>query len=189
MTARRASTRLLALSRLLENLAEIYPDTIEHLDRQLAGIDSYPSLTVGHGPATTTGPPALCPRCKGRGCDNCTSVDLTRVEAAAASRVRYSQVTNDLDAGIKLLAVTIHDMLDTCHHQLRSRTVANVDRGDRVCDCSGRDGALVPPTEGGWADPGCRNHVVKAGLCGGCYHRERRWRIANGLPTRQDTAA
>lgn len=169
MTARRASTRILALSRLLENLAELYPDTIEHLDHQLASIDGWPT--------------------RGDTVNVQATSELTSVEASANARLRYSTVTADIEAGITLITVTIHDLLNTCHHELRKRTISSAPRTDRICDCSGREGAIVPLDEGGWADPTCREHATKAGLCGRCYFRERRWRQSNGLPTRQDNDA
>lgn len=189
MTTRRASTRLLALSRLLDNLAELYPDTIEHLDRQLAGIDSYPKHTPGAAPETATARINTCRQCEGHGCDECAPGTSTATEAAALARVRHSQILDDLSAGIKLAEVTIHDLVNTCHHELRSRSINNTLALTRICDCSGREGALVPLDEGGWSDPTCRDHATKAGLCGRCYFRERRWRIANALPTRHDNAA
>lgn len=189
MTMRRASTRILALSRLLDNLAELYPTTLEHLDHQLAGIDSYPKKTPGASVETSTAAVNVC-ECNGRGCDTCTPVNLTSTEAGAEARLRHSQIVADLDAGIHLLDITIRDLVDTCQHELRTRSISEDKRGgERRCDCSGREGALVPLTEGGWADPRCNEHAAKAGLCTAHYFRERRWRISQGLPTRGDREA
>lgn len=40
-----------------------------------------------------------------------------------------------------------------------------------------------------WGDAGCTELPTKAGLCVGCYHRERRWRKDNGLSTNEIPAA
>lgn len=42
----------------------------------------------------------------------------------------------------------------------------------------GRDGAIE------WGRPDCHNIPAIGTLCVPCYHRERRWRTDNGLPTR-----
>lgn len=42
----------------------------------------------------------------------------------------------------------------------------------------GREGAIV------WGRPDCIELEAKAGLCSGCYQRERRWRITHNLKPR-----
>lgn len=183
---RRSSTRLLGVARLVENLADLYPSTVEHLNRQLASIDSYPKRVPGAGPATGGAPVNVCV-CNGAGCDTCTPVQLTATEAGAESRLRHSLILTDLDAAIRLLEVTVRDAIDSCQEELRSQSVSQAASKDaKVCDCAGKEGAL---DEDGWGDPACREMATKAGLCGRHYHARRRWQIRNGRPTRDEEAA
>jgi hypothetical protein len=59
----------------------------------------------------------------------------------------------------------------------------------KPCDATGREGWKLLRESGGWADPDCTNIPARGPLCIPCYHRERRWRIEHGLPTRDTEAA
>jgi hypothetical protein len=164
----RPSTRLLAIARRIENAAHLYPDTEARLRTLVATIDGWP---------THNGDPH-----RGGGADT----QLTAVEAAAEARLRHSLDLADLQANIRALEIMAGEILDDCHRILRGG-MAKLD-GPRLCDPSGREGALVPLDDGGWADWTCREAASKAGLCARHYMAERRWRAANGYPARGDDA-
>ncbi len=168
-TPRRASPQLMAIARMAENLATLAPDALTHLQHLEHAIDGWPT----RGDAVHV---------SGTGGD----VTLNAVEAAAEARLRHSLDRADIQAGIRLLEVTCKDLLEACHHALRGATTVE---GPRLCDPSGREGSLVPLDDGGWADWTCRDAAVKNGLCDRHYHKERRWRAANGLPARDEVRA
>lgn len=163
---RRASTRILAMARALEHLAELYPDAVEYLAHLEAQIDGWSQGSEVHVRA---------------------SAALTTVEAAADRRLQHALDRADIESGVHLLHVTIDDLLRSCHAALR--TSGRKPEGPRLCDPSGREGSLVPLAEGGWADWTCRDAATKAGLCARHYMAERRWRAANGLAPRDEQVA
>ena len=162
---RRADAQLLALARLVENLAQLYPDAIERYHTLGDDHDGYPTQTIG----------ASLPSGHTPDIDETEQVALTSVEQAAAARERWTNHRLDLEAGLRLVAVTIHDMIGACHKALRGAVEIP---GPKLCDPHGREGAIE------WADYTCRKSAVKAGLCDACYQRERRWRVNHGLDPR-----
>lgn len=57
--------------------------------------------------------------------------------------------------------------------------------GAKLCaeNQQGRQGSIE------WGDATCTELPTKKGLCAGCYHRERRWRTDNDIPTDEHPAA
>lgn len=159
---RRNEVQLLALARMLENLAHIYPDAITHLHHQAAQVDGYPAGT--DSPKVTS------------------SSELTPTEAAAEARLTYTRQADDLRAGYHLLVITIHDMTNDCHKALRGGTPVEA---PRLCDPSGHEGCLIPLAEGGWADYTCRELASRLGLCDRHYMARRRWRAQHGLSLKE----
>lgn len=159
----RTHVQLEATARLLDNLAAKVPAAIATLRRELDIVDGYASATMQ-------------PRVH-------ASAELTSVERAAA--LRWS-MSGDLD-DMRDMIVAIADMVATLNRQadralgLRAPTAADVARCRDALH--GRDGALE------WGDPTCEELPVKAQLCGACYQRERRWRIANDLGDRETAPA
>lgn len=162
MTRRtRTDIQLEAAAHLLANIAAKLPAAIDTLRRELDIVDGYASATMQ-------------PRVH-------ASAELTSVERAAD--LRWS-MSGDLD-DLRDMARSIAEMIATLNRQtdralgLRAPTAADAAR----CRDSlhGRDGAVE------WGDPTCEELPSKAGLCGACYQRERRWRLANDLVER-DTA-
>ena len=162
---RRADAQLLALARLVENLATIYPDAIDRCHLLAADHDGYPTQAIGASPPSGRTPDI----------PEDEQVKLDAVERAVAAREHWTNHRLDLEAGLRLVTVTIHDMIGACHKALRGAVEI---QGPKLCDPHGREGAIE------WADYTCRKSAVKAGLCDPCYQRERRWRIAHGLDPR-----
>lgn len=166
---RRAHRELVAVARLVENLAGLYPDAIDHL-RSLATSDEhdgYPTSVPGAGPPTST--PSARPKLD-------ADVKLNVVEAAAAARLHHGHCADDLEAGMRLLTITVHDMLNACHAYLR-----NVRRHEppKLCEPHGKTGWMLAHADGGWSDLSCRDAAAKSGLCAKHYQAWRRWCIAH----------
>lgn len=192
---------------MLELIGDRYPLLIDHLTRELTIVDGHKD----HTPASSiaTGQPSLpksgqceenvpdadgelvqCPH--RRPCPNHDGATLTVVERGAAQRLRLHAVKDDVDAGIRLIAVTISDVLDTITRAMGTRLKV---AGPALCDCTGRDGAELPWTPGmsleagnGWSSPACRDAASRGPLCDACSQREARWRAFHKMPTRTDGA-
>lgn len=182
------NVRLMRVAAQLELLAKDVTTALEHVQAELGILDSYPTQTPGASIATGVyhEPHPHPDDCVG--CDTCDPVDLTRVERAAFARyyltAQREQIRDDIDA-IEQLATSLGRVLDKT---LRHR-VPRIGGETKLCDPTGREGAEIPLSGGGWSDATCRELAAKAGLCNRCYMRERRYRIANNLPTRQEVAA
>jgi len=161
MTRTRNDVALEAASLLLGNLAAKMPVAIATLKRELDIVDGYPATTLGDGMSRST-------------------ADLTSVERAADARWRMSGNLDDLRDMATAIVELVNTMATMTDRALGTRAPAA-----DVARCRdhqlGRDGALD------WGDPTCEELPVKAGVCGACYQRERRWRIGAGLAER-DTA-
>ena len=156
---RRSSPLLLHIGRLVsEQLAPIYADAVYALRAQAAAADGWGPGDVGVRVSRTA--------------------ELTPVEAAADQRLHFSMALEDIEAGVRLLRVTVDELLESCHRALALTTVRPA---VQLCSSVGREGAA----EWGGA---CEDAVVASGLCAKHYHAERRWRVAHGLPTRRTAA-
>jgi hypothetical protein len=148
---RRIHTQLFAISRMVETLAALYPDAVAALADRRDTVDGYS--------AGSNGPKVMA------------SAELTSTEAAAEARLHASRCIADLDAGLTLLAATVHDMTRECRHAL-----ADTPREEpTLCSCHGHDGAELARADGGWSDPTCRRLATRGGLCDACYLRKRAW--------------
>lgn len=173
----RPDPALVATSRLLENLILLMPDVRDHVRRELANTDSYPTTVPGASAPTAT-PTRKCRHCDGDGCDNCTTVEMTRVERAAHRREQITADMADVEAGIKLITVTVADVLDN------ARRLAGI-RIERIAPkiCTGgqgRENAIV------WGSPTCTKVASRGDLCDACAQREYRDRKRRGLAPRED---
>lgn len=164
MTAR-PSPRILAIARQVENVAAILPDAIAEILRRELASDGY---TGDSGEPHVT-----------------SSSSDTPTESACLSRIHWANVRAEYDADINALAIIADGLVRRSRKLLAGDTLAPTGPKPRTCDPSGREGALVPLVDGGWADFTCRDGAVKDGLCGKHYHAERRYRQAKGLPTRK----
>lgn len=75
--------------------------------------------------------------------------------------------------------------LDVLQHIVRRMRTLRHAHGVKLCaeHQQGRDGSIE------WGDPTCTELPTKAGLCPKDYQAERRWRVAQGLPTSEEPAA
>lgn len=158
MTRTRTDVRIEAAGLLLANLAERLPAAVAVLRRELDVVDGYPAATMGDG--TSPG-----------------HAELTSVERAADVRWMMSGNLDDL----RHTADTVIELVNTL------ATLTNKALGTRapaadVARCRdnqrGREGVIE------WGDATCEDLPAKGKLCSACYHRERRWRIGNGLTER-----
>lgn len=160
MTRTRTDVRLEAAGLLLGNLAARLPAAIAVLRRELDVVDGYPAKTMGDG--TSPG-----------------HNDLTSVERAADARWQMSGALDDL----RELTTSVIELVNTLN-TLTNRALGTRAPAAEVARCRdhqrGREGVLD------WGDATCEELPAKGKLCSACYHRERRWRIANGL-TERDT--
>jgi len=100
------------------------------------------------------------------------TAELTAVERAASRRMALQADLNALDAELDSVVATLRVMQQNCDKILGTRI--EVPR----CSAAGREGAIE------WSVPDCWDAPTVSTLCAKCYHRERRWRQARGLPTR-----
>ena len=158
MTRTRTDVRIEAAGLLLGNLAERLPAAVAVLRRELDVVDGYPASTLGDGMSVGTS-------------------ELTSVERAADVRWMMSGNLDDL----RQTADTIIELVNTLA-TLTNRALGTRAPAADVARCRDnqrtRDGVLE------WGDPTCEELPAKAGCCIACYHRERRWRIGNGLAER-----
>lgn len=158
----RKDVQLEAAEMLLGSLKLRFPELVHEVEREMSAVDGYASVVTGNGVIA-------------RG-----SSEMTSTERAADIRMRMGIDLEDL---LDLRAAVI-ELVHTLDRQMwraagvRERAAADVARCRDALP--GRDGA------GEWGDSGCEELPVKAGLCGACYQRERRWRIGHGL-TERDT--
>jgi hypothetical protein len=158
ITRRPADRRLIACSRLVENLAFKVPQLIDKLERErdaaMHGGDVGERVRVsGSGSGTTT------------------------VEGAILSR---ETKTEDLDHVYKLvddIAVRVANELRWVERKLGQRETieANEPIDRALCSCHGQEGAIE------WGEFDCTDRPVRDGLCMRCWHRRYRWRKRHGL--------
>ncbi len=160
MPRTRTDVRLEAAGLLLASLADRFPEAIASLRRELDVVDGYSSATMQPRVAATA--------------------ELTSVERAAELRWTMS---GDLD-DLRDMATNIIELINTFQRQTDRALGVRAPAATRCKDAlHGRDGSLD------WGDPTCEELPVKAGLCGACYQRERRWRLANDLAERDTVPA
>jgi hypothetical protein len=175
------------------NNANRINQAIDHLLHQLHTLDGYPTQTVGADnpaprgqrcitvPLETAGHPHLTPDGK----PAIDRVPVTAVEDVALKRQAIGDQLADIVAhtrGILTMHLELSTMLTAA---IATRATADI----KPCDATGREGWKLLRESGGWADPDCTNIPARGPLCIPCYHRERRWRIEHGLPTRDTEAA
>ena len=208
MTRRhRVTHQLQAQARMLELIGDRYPLLIDHLTRELTVVDGHKDHTPASSIATASPSLPKSGRCEEntpdpdgelvqcphrRPCPNHDGATLTVVERGAAQRLRLHAVKDDVDAGIRLIAVTISDVLDTITRAMGTRLKV---AGPARCNSMGREGAQLPWTPGaaldagnGWSNPSCQDAASHGPLCSSCSKREQRWRMHHNLPLRSDGA-
>jgi hypothetical protein len=151
----RMDVQLAAAVGLLEAYAELLPVAVHHLQRELVVLDGYASSTTGRSDPTPPG-----------------TSEMTSVERAADARLRLTsavdQIRDDRDAILSLISSALH----ICRQAIGERAPVPATRcADAL---HGREGAIE------WGRPDCEELPSKAGLCGACYFRERRWRESHG---------
>lgn len=193
----RPDPRLIAASRLVENLAHQIPAARLHIRQQINAIGELRAATYdgprgGDHLVTVHEPCAGHRRCTWLDCPDVDtvhthpcriagehthteSVPVTAVEVAAAQRIDLQNWLDDLEGHASAIAAIAANALRDCE-RIIGRRVVEV----RRCDPSGRDG------EGYWGDYGCPNVASRGPLCDKCSKREYRWRQAHGLPSRTD---
>lgn len=161
MTRTRVDVQIDAAVGLLTNYAAMFPAALHHIDLELRAIDGYPAVTMSDGLPRSESP-------------------LNAVERGAEARLRLSairtQLVADRDSILTLISSAMHGCRDAIGYREPAATVARC-RDHQT----GRDGVIE------WGRATCEELPAKAGLCANCYQRERYWRTAHALPTR-DTA-
>lgn len=107
------------------------------------------------------------------------SAASSTTEAAAIMAGQFHHKTDDIRQAIANLEADRQHLARLASESLGLRAPAAL--AEIRCRDSqmGRQGALE------WGDPTCEELPVKAGLCGACYQRERRWRVGHGLTARE----
>lgn len=192
MTRFQPNARLLQAAHQLEQLARQVTEAVDHVNRELAIADSYPTQVVGASLPTGTGFAPVC-RCEALGtdgCDVCTPVKLSPTERAAERRIRFESDRVQVDDDIRCIEETIASLSKTCRSLIGTRLVHGVQR----CDGRPYEGSDVLWTphsrdpENGWYDPTCADAADESSLCAACRIRERRWRDKHGLQPRRTNA-
>jgi hypothetical protein len=180
----RQDRRLIAASRLVENLAYKLPVARDHLRYQIALNDGRTTTASGSDTADRTisvlitddnGEPIL----NEHGEEQYDQVPVTIVEAAMVHRDHLINVLADLDAHAKALATIAANALRDC-----DRIIGNVTPLEKPkrCDATGLDGYLLPWPGEGWSDLNCQDAPTRGQLCARCYQRHRRWRHERSMP-------
>jgi len=173
------------------NNAARIDQAIDHLLHQLHTLDGYPTTTNSTGPRGQR-----CIRVQLEGSDGepltdhagrpvTDQVPVTTVEDAALKRNQIGDQLADLAAHVHGITVMHNELARIINQAIATR----ITEPPKLCDATGREGYMQPRNEGGWSDLNCHNIPARGPLCIPCYHRERRWRLEHGLPTREDTAA
>lgn len=144
----------------LRQFAELVPVALAHIDRELRALDGYSASTTGRSDPMPGG-----------------TSELTSVERIADARWRLSATRDQILDDRNAIVTLVHSAMQVCRDAIGTRAPVVVPRCSDAH--SGRDGSAV------WAIGACEDAPVKVGLCSACYQRERRWRIANGLPERE----
>jgi hypothetical protein len=142
-----------------------------HLTRQLNYYDGMRTSTAGI--ATIVGTPRTIKD------DDLDQAPPTSVEAAVINRQRILDELEDVTVQIRGMTTMARDLMKMIQRGVATTATKAAPR----CTSSGRDGNVE------WGDPNCWDMPARGPLCPRCYQRERRWRQAHGLPTRDDTAA
>jgi hypothetical protein len=101
----------------------------------------------------------------------------TAVEHAVLGRQLIDDDLTDISLHVRGVVTMLLSLTAMVHRAIGTRTPAP------RCDATGRQGSIE------WGDPTCWDIPARGKLCQRCYFRERRWRQAHGLPTRDDAAA
>jgi hypothetical protein len=101
----------------------------------------------------------------------------TTVEHAVIQRQLIADNLTDIDLHVRGVTTMLLELTRLVHQASGTRTPPP------RCEATGRQGAIE------WGDPTCWDIPARGKLCQRCYMRERRWRQAHGLPTRDDVAA
>lgn len=134
----------------LEHLTVKLPAARTHLLAQLA--------VVGEPAAHPTDSP-------GRG-----GSSSTKVEASVLARAWLQSQLDSLNAELNAIALIATNLRRDCDRIVGTRTAAP------RCDGGvGRDGYLVPASEGGWSNPGCWNVPGDSTTCDTCIAAAEAW--------------
>lgn len=168
---------------------------VNHLLDELHLLDGYPTTTTGAANQGPRGQRCITvhledadgePLLDANGKPVTEQVPVTTVEDVALKRQAITDQLADLHAQARGVLTMHNQLAATITQALRTRvTVTDV----KPCDATGREGYMIPRDSGGWSDLACTNIPARGTLCIPCYHRERRWRTAHGLPTREEAAA
>lgn len=101
------------------------------------------------------------------------SSELTTVENAAHQRIRLQEERMGIDIALNGITTALAELHRACDRIIGRQPVARCTGGQ------GRSGSIE------WGDANCWSIPSRNGLCDACYQRERRWRILNGMPTRE----
>jgi len=164
---------------------------IDHLLHELHILDGYPTTTNSTGPR---GQRTIRVQLEGSDGEPLTDhhqrpvtdqVPVTTVEDVALKRHQITDRLDDLQAHVHGILTMHNELARAINDAIATRTAPP----PKLCDATGREGYMEPRADGGWSDLACTNIPARGPLCIPCYHRERRWRIDHGLPTREDSAA
>jgi hypothetical protein len=168
-----------ATARLLDSVAHLLPQLRAHLAAERVLADGWPDhVSYALEPDTTEPSSPLTGRCGAnipRGDILDAPVGLTPVERAAEAGMRIDRELADIEARLRMIAVTVSGLMV----DVQRLGGVRLEKPKR-CDAQGRDGAIE------WGDPTCTRVPSRGPLCDPCSLREWRWRKAHGLPTRSD---
>jgi hypothetical protein len=180
-----------ATARLLDSVAHLLPQLRAHLAAERVLADGWPDhVSYALEPDTTEPSSPLTGRCganvprgdilvaclRPRPCgEHDAPVGLTPVERAAEAGMRIDRELADIEARLRMIAVTVSGLMV----DVQRLGGVRLEKPKR-CDAQGRDGAIE------WGDPTCTSIQTRGPLCDRCSKREYRWRIDHGLPRRSD---
>jgi hypothetical protein len=186
----RPDPRLIAASRLVENLAYKLPVARLRVLEQITAIDGVGALAsgadTGGGSAGARAVRVLISDDDGEpildafGKRQYDDVPVTGVEDYAFKRIALQAELEDLMAHAAAIATIASNALNDADRMIGIRI--EVPR----CSSAGREGSELPWPGEGWADDTCSKVPTRGALCDACSKREYRWRVARGLTPRSD---
>jgi hypothetical protein len=183
--------RVQATARLLDSVAHLLPQLRAHLAAERVLADGWPDhVSYALEPDTTEASTPLTGRCganvprgdilvaclRPRPCgEHDAPVGLTPVERAAEAGMRIDRELADIEARLRMIAVTAAGLMV----DVQRLGGVRLEKPKR-CDATGLERSYE------WSDPMCTAVPSRGPLCDRCSKREYRWRIANGLGARRD---
>lgn len=119
-----------------------------------------------------------------------TSGHHSLVESAVLGRIPGNHTLRSLDDELDAAAKTLRHLLNDCRKIRKlGRTIIPIDGEPVRCDGgAGREGYLLPRSEGGWSFPDCDNIVKGTRTCDRCRQAASRWARTRDVTVSQSPA-